>query len=67
MTRKQSELLKYIKNYIKENDYSPSFNEMKAAVNLKSKAVVHRLIEALEKHNKIKRVKFSHRSIEPIS
>lgn len=67
MTRKQSELLQFITKFIKEKDYSPSFDEMKAAVNLKSKSGVHRLIESLIKHNKIKRVKFSHRSIEPIS
>ena len=55
MTRKQSELLKYITAYIQKNDFSPSYDEMKVAVNLKSKSGIHRLVEALEKQKKNKK------------
>jgi len=64
MTRKQSELLKYIKTFIQQNDFSPSYNEMMKAVNLKSKSGIHRLVTSLEKQKKIKRIKYSARTVE---
>ena len=44
LTKKQKELFVYLNNYISSNDISPSFEEMKNAVNLKSKSGIHRLI-----------------------
>ena len=64
MTRKQAELRTYIKKYINKNGYSPSFNEMMTGVGLKSKSGIHRLVEGLVKQGKIKRVKFTRRSVE---
>lgn len=64
MTKKQAELLQYIKNYINEYGYSPSYENMMQGVNLKSKSGIHRLVHALVKRNKIKQLPFTARSIE---
>jgi len=48
LTRKQHELLGFIDRHLKETGFSPSFEEMKQALNLKSKSGIHRLITALE-------------------
>ncbi len=66
MTRKQAELRTYIEKYINKNGYSPSFEEMMTGVNLKSKSGIHRLVEGLVKQGKIKRVKFTRRSVEVV-
>ncbi len=47
LTRKQYELLIYIDSYLKRTGYSPSFEEMKEALDLRSKSGIHRLIMAL--------------------
>ena len=47
LTRKQHELLLYIDKALNETGISPSFEEMKEALDLKSKSGVHRLISAL--------------------
>ncbi len=67
MTRKQSECLAFIRQYVVENDgVAPSFDEMKDALELKSKSGVHRLICALENRRLIRRVRGGHRAIEVI-
>ena len=66
MTKKQAELRTYIEKYINKNGYSPSFEEMMTGVNLKSKSGIHRLVEGLVKQGKIKRVKFTRRSVEVV-
>ena len=48
LTKKQFELLLFINERLKETGVSPSFDEMKEALNLKSKSGIHRLITALE-------------------
>ena len=48
LTRKQHELLRFIQVKLEETGISPSFEEMKEALDLKSKSGVHRLISALE-------------------
>jgi repressor LexA len=48
LTKKQSELLMFINERLKESGVSPSFDEMKEALNLRSKSGIHRLITALE-------------------
>ena len=53
LTKKQKELFVYLNNYISSNDISPSFEEMKNAVNLKSKSGIHRLITSLEQRGYI--------------
>ncbi len=64
LTKKQKELFVYLNNYISSNDISPSFEEMKKAVNLKSKSGIHRLITSLEQRGYIKRLKHKARAME---
>src|ERR1700743_3816490 len=55
LTRKQYELLVYIDRHLKQTGFSPSFEEMKDALNLKSKSGIHRLISALEERGYLTR------------
>ena len=64
LTKKQKELFEYLSNYINKNNISPSFEEMKDAVNLKSKSGIHRLITSLEQRGFIKRLKHKARAME---
>ena len=64
LTKKQKELFVYLRDYIYSNDISPSFEEMKNAVNLKSKSGIHRLITSLEQRGYIKRLKHKARAME---
>ena len=66
LTKKQKELFDYLSNYIAKNTISPSFEEMKNAVNLKSKSGIHRLITSLEQRGFIKRLKHKARAMEII-
>ena len=56
LTRKQHELITFIQNKLEESGISPSFEEMKEALDLKSKSGVHRLISALEERGFIRRL-----------
>ena len=64
LTKKQKELYEYLSEYIAKNSISPSFEEMKVAVNLKSKSGIHRLITSLEERGFIKRLKHKARAME---
>ncbi|MGQ0659833.1 transcriptional repressor LexA [Sphingosinicella sp.] len=64
LTRKQQELLLYIDAKLKEGGVSPSFEEMKEALDLKSKSGVHRLISALEERGFIRRLPNRARALE---
>jgi repressor LexA len=64
LTRKQSELLTYIHERLAESGVSPSFEEMKDALALKSKSGVHRLISALEERGFIRRLPNRARALE---
>ena len=64
LTKKQKELFDYLSNYIAKNSISPSFEEMKNAVNLKSKSGIHRLITSLEQRGFITRLKHKARAME---
>ena len=64
LTRKQKELFDYLSSYISKNSISPSFEEMKTAVKLKSKSGIHRLITSLEERGFIKRLKHKARAME---
>ena len=64
LTKKQKELFVYLRDYISSKDISPSFEEMKNAVNLKSKSGIHRLITSLEQRGYIKRLKHKARAME---
>lgn len=64
LTRKQHELLTFINERLSETGVSPSFEEMKEALDLKSKSGVHRLISALEERNFIRRLPNRARALE---
>src|SRR3712207_1815805 len=66
LTRKQSELLTYIQARLAESGVSPSFEEMKEALALKSKSGVHRLISALEERGFIRRLPNRARALEVV-
>lgn len=64
LTRKQHELLCFIHDRLAETGVSPSFEEMKDALDLKSKSGVHRLISALEERGFIRRLPNRARALE---
>jgi repressor LexA len=66
LTRKQNELLTFIHGRLEESGVSPSFEEMKEALDLKSKSGVHRLISALEERGFIKRLPNRARALEVV-
>ena len=64
LTRKQYELLVYLDKQLRKNGVSPSFDEMKDALGLKSKSGIHRLITGLEERGFIHRLPHRARAIE---
>jgi len=64
LTRKQYELLVYIDQQLRQNGISPSFDEMKDALGLKSKSGIHRLITGLEERGFIRRLPHRARALE---
>ncbi|MBY0284555.1 MAG: transcriptional repressor LexA [Sphingomonas sp.] len=64
LTRKQHELICFINDRLNESGVSPSFEEMKEALDLKSKSGVHRLISALEEREFIRRLPNRARALE---
>jgi len=64
LTRKQHELIRFIQAKLEETGVSPSFEEMKEALDLKSKSGVHRLISALEERGFIRRLPNRARALE---
>ena len=66
LTKKQYQLLMFIDSRLKVVGISPSFEEMKVALNLKSKSGIHRLISALEERGFIRRLAHKARALEVI-
>ena len=64
LTKKQRNLLLFINNKIRSTGISPSYEEMKNSLNLKSKSGIHRLISALEERGFIKRLAHKARALE---
>lgn len=64
LTRKQSDLLRFIHERLKESGVPPSFDEMKDALDLRSKSGIHRLILALEERGFIRRLPNRARALE---
>ena len=64
LTKKQSELLRFIHERLKETGVPPSFDEMKDALDLRSKSGIHRLILALEERGFIRRLPNRARALE---
>lgn len=66
LTRKQHELLMFIDRHLRDTGFSPSFEEMKGALSLKSKSGIHRLITALEERGFLRRRAHRARALEVI-
>ena len=66
LTRKQYQLLTFIHNKLQDTGVSPSFDEMKNALDLKSKSGIHRLITALEERGFIRRLPHRARALEVV-
>ncbi len=66
LTRKQHELLVFIDKHLRTTGFSPSFEEMKEALKLKSKSGIHRLITALEERGFLRRRAHRARALEVI-
>ena len=66
LTAKQHELIRFIQTRLEETGISPSFEEMKDALDLKSKSGVHRLISALEERGFLRRLPNRARALEVI-
>src|SRR3546814_9756134 len=64
LTKKQHELLLFIHQHLQKNGVSPSFDEMKDALALKSKSGIHRLITGLEERGFIRRLAHRARAVE---
>lgn len=64
LTKKQYDLLMFIHKRVQQDGVSPSFDEMKAALDLRSKSGIHRLITALEERGFIRRLPHRARAIE---
>ena len=66
LTRKQYELLMFIHDRLRETGVAPSFDEMKEALDLRSKSGIHRLITALEERGFLRRLAHRARALEVI-
>ena len=66
LTKKQKNLLLYINKKIRSTGVSPSYEEMKNSLNLKSKSGIHRLISALEERGFVRRLAHKARALEVI-
>ncbi|HVH03876.1 MAG TPA: repressor LexA, partial [Amaricoccus sp.] len=64
LTRKQHDLLQFIQSRLQRDGVPPSFDEMKEALDLRSKSGIHRLITALEERGFIRRLAHRARAIE---
>jgi len=64
LTKKQLKLYKYLKNYFKENEVMPSFEEMKDYMNVKSKSVIFYMLGYIEWKGYIKRYPAHARAIQ---
>lgn len=66
MTPQQKSLLDFIRTYIREHEYSPSYEEMMSHVGCASKGTIHRLTQALVLAGHLRRRPASHRGLEVV-
>ena len=66
LTKKQKNLLIYINEKLKNDGVSPSYDEMRESLSLKSKSGIHRLISALEERGFVKRLAHKARALEVV-
>jgi len=64
LTKKQKQILDYIKKFIKENDYAPSLEELRKHFRLASKSTIHQHIETLRNKGELKKLDYQARAIE---
>ena len=64
LTKRQKEVLDFIADFVEENGYSPSYEELAQGLNLASLATVHKHIQALESRNYLRRLFNQSRSLE---
>ena len=67
LTKKQLQLYNFIKNYIEENKISPSYDEMKKFLNLKSKSDIFRYLNSIEKLGYIRKINKKSRIVEIVN
>ena len=63
ITPKQSKFLKFLANFIDQNGYTPSYEEMKQELNYKSKSRIHAFVHGLKKRGYLRLIPFMKRSI----
>ena len=64
LTKRQKEVLDFITDFVEENGYSPSYEELAQGLDLASLATVHKHIQALESRNYLRRLFNQSRSLE---
>ena len=63
LTPKQAKFLKFLANFMDQNGYSPSYEEMKQVLNYKSKSRIHSFVHSLRKRGYVRLIPFMKRSI----
>ena len=63
LTPKQAKFLKFLANFIDQNGYSPSYEEMKQVLNYKSKSRIHAFVHSLKKRGYVRLLPYMKRSI----
>jgi len=66
LTQRQLQLLRFIQYFVRDHDVSPSFEEMRSALKLRSKSGIHRLISGLEERGYIRRLAYRARALEVV-
>lgn len=66
-TRRQSEVLAFIRDFVRRHDYSPSLEEIGAAAGIASVSAVHKHVKALEREGLLKRSPHAARTLEPVA
>ena len=63
LTPKQAKFLKFLADFIEQNGYSPSYEEMKQVLNYKSKSRIHAFVHSLRKRGYVRLIPYMKRSI----
>jgi len=63
LTPKQAKFLKFLANFMDQNGYSPSYEEMKQVLNYKSKSRIHAFVHSLRKRGYVRLIPYMKRSI----
>ena len=63
LTPKQAKFLKFLANFMDQNGYSPSYEEMKQVLNYKSKSRIHAFVHSLKKRGYVRLIPYMKRSI----